>query len=75
MSEGFHEVLVKCENVAGSVCYHDAFQFTAGEDGVPVGVKGENIVRRAAVGASSFVPRRWYGTGPAMVSDNDETTE
>lgn len=75
LSEGFHEVLVKCENVAGSVCYHDAFQFTAGEDGVPVGVKGENVVRRAAVGASSFVPRRWYGTGPAMVSDNDETTE
>lgn len=73
LSPGRHHVLVKCLNIPGTTCYHDAFQSFGGASG-PTATPGDDLALTASASASSFRPARWYATDPGQVNDGDGMT-
>lgn len=75
LAPGKHEIEIKCNNVLGQRCYHDAFQYVRGSSSIPDGVAGEDLANSAAVTASSFAQVRYYPVAPTMTRDLDAATE
>jgi len=74
LGAGPHEIFVRCDNRAGTICYHDAFEVVRGAGNLPAASVGQNIAATAAVTASSSSTARWYAVGAPQTRDGSLST-
>jgi hypothetical protein len=74
LSGGPHEILIKCDNRYGTICYHDAFEVIRGTSSLPAAASGQNLAASAVVTASSNTTARWYAVGAPQTRDGSLST-
>jgi hypothetical protein len=71
---GSHEIMVRCDNRFGTICYHDAFEVLRGAASVPATTAGQNVAQTAVVTASDTTAARWYSLAAPQTRDGSLTT-